>query len=448
MAISWLSSPAGEKKIVLLIKMKNKKVFLLLLFAALPLPAAGAEGYSLKECLSMAAGRNPDLLRERAALDENQAGYVVSRGALLPQLDATLSYQRYDQQLPSKKVLFGASLDDYYSDITVKQLLFSGGKYVSQLRSSKVSVEAQKQRLSLTERDLAFNVTKAYYEQLRAAQTLEIQKSVLEKLSQQRVAAQLLYNGGRTSVVDVLKIQTNESAQRDAVANAENQVYVKALALGQAMGVEEPVWAAFAMPQINETAAFEKTIPAAVLDANPEMLYAARNVEKSGLEIKTALASHYPALYLKGTYFMEDKEFFPGNANSYAGVFLALPIYYGGAVSAQTDRAGARYAQARETERKARLSLYSRYAAAVSTALDKKERVATSAKTLELAKETLTASELRYSAGKISVLDLLDAQNLWSNAYMSYANVTFDYLINTAEVKAIWPEAVTGEILK
>ena len=433
---------------MLSIKMKNKKVFLLFLFAALPLPSAGAAGYSLAECLSMATGRNPDLLRERAALDENQAGYVVSRGALLPQLDATLSYQRYDQQLPSKKVLFGASLDDYYSDITVKQLLFSGGKYVSQLRSSKISVEAQKQRLSLTERDLAFSVTKAYYEQLRAAQTLEIQKSVLEKLSQQRVAAQLLYNGGRTSVVDVLKIQTNESAQRDAVANAENQVYVKALALGQTMGVEEPVWASFAMPQINETAAFEKTIPAAVLDANPEMLYAARNVEKSGLEIKTAQAAHYPAVYLKGTYFMEDKEFFPGNANSYAGVFLALPIYYGGAVSAQTDRAEARYAQARETERKARLSLYSRYAAAVSTALDKKERVATSAKTLELAKETLTASELRYSAGKISVLDLLDAQNLWSNAYMSYANVIFDYLINTAEVKAIWPEAVKGEILK
>ena len=43
--------------------------------------------------------------------------------------------------------MFGVSTDDYYSDITVKQLLFSGGKYVSQLRSSKVSVEAQKQRL-------------------------------------------------------------------------------------------------------------------------------------------------------------------------------------------------------------------------------------------------------------------------------------------------------------
>lgn len=429
--------------------MKKIKTYFILFCAALLFPSlAGAAGYSLDECLSLAAGKNPDLLRERAALDENQAGYVVSRGALLPQLDATLSYQRYDQALPSKKALFGASPDDYYSDITLKQLLFSGGKYMSQVRAAKVSTEAQKQRVSLAERELAFGVTKAYYEQLRAAQSLEIQKSVLEKLSQQRVAAQLLYNGGRTSVVDVLKIQTNESAQRDAVANAENQVYVKALALGQAVGVEEPVLASTAMPQINEAAAFEKTIPAAVLAANPEMLYAARTTERSSLEIKTAKAAHYPAVYLKGSYFMEDKEFFPGNANSYAGVFLALPIYYGGAVSAQAARAGARYTQAKETQRKARLSLYSRYAAAVSTALDKKERIATSAKTLGLAKETLTATELRYSAGKISALDLLDAQNLWSNAYLAYANVTFDYLINAAEVKAIWPEAVKGELLK
>jgi len=428
--------------------MNTRKLFFLVFALAVWAGQTQAAGYTLDECLAMAAGKNPDLLRERAALDENRAGYVVSKGALLPQLDVALNYQRYDQQLPSKKVLFGTSLDDYYSDLTLKQLLFSGGKYLSQLRSSKVSVEAQKQRVSLAERELTLGVTRAYYEQLRAAHALEIQKSVLEKLSQQRVAAQLLYNGGRTSVVDVLKIQTNESAQRDAVANAGNQVYVKALALGQAMGVAEPAWADFSMPKINEAAAFEKTIPAAVLDSNPEMLYAARNVEKSGLEITTAKSAHYPAVYLKGSYFMEDKEFFPGNANSYAGVFLALPIYSGGAVSAQTDRAGARYAQARETERKTRLSLYSRYAASVSTALDKKERVGTSAKTLELAKETLTASELRYSAGKISVVDLLDAQNLWSNAYLAYANVIFDYLINAAEVRSIWPEAVKGEILK
>jgi len=428
--------------------MNTRKLFFLLFALTACAGRARAADYSLSECLDKAAANSPDLLREKAVLDENQAGYTVSKGALLPQLDATLSYQRYDHQLPSKKALFGTSLDDYYSDITFKQLIFSGGKYMSQLRAATVSVEAQKQRVSFAGRELAFSVTKAYYEQLRAAQALEIQKSVLVKLSQQRVAAQLLYNGGRTSVVDVLKIQTNESAQRDAVANAENQVYVKALALGQAMGVEEPVGASFAMPQINEAAAFEKNIPGAMLDANPEMLYAARSVEKSKLEIKTAASAHYPSVYLKGSYFMEDNDFFPGNANSYAGVFLALPIYAGGAVAAQTGRAGARYTQAREAERKTRLALYARYAAAVSTALDKKERVATSAKTLELAKETLTASELRYSAGKISVVDLLDAQNLWSNAYLAYANVIFDYLINAAEVRSIWPEAVKGELLK
>ncbi len=90
-----------------------------LLFAVQPAIAAG---YTLDECLATATGKNPDLLWEKAALDENQAGYVVSRGALLPQLDATLSYQRYDKELPNKKVLFGTSLDDYYSDLTISGL--------------------------------------------------------------------------------------------------------------------------------------------------------------------------------------------------------------------------------------------------------------------------------------------------------------------------------------
>lgn len=403
---------------------------------------------TLEECLSKAAIGSPELLREKEALFESRAVYSISKAALLPQLDASLSYQRYHDQPQSKRILFGATHNDYYSDVTLRQLLFSGGKYITQLRLAEVAVSAQRQRLDQTNRELTLAVTRAYYEQARAMQALQIHKNVLEKLSQQRVVTQLLYNGGKVSVVDMLKIQTNEAAQLDVVKNLENQVYVKALALGQVVGVQEPLYTTAELPTINSEVEYQKELPESVLNSNPEMLYATKNIERSILEQKLAAAGHYPSVYFKGAYYMEDGTFFPGNANNYVGVFLSLPLYAGNAISAAVDRATARSAQARESARKTRLSLYARYAAAISSALDKKERVTTSAKTLELAKEALIAAELRYSAGKISVLELLDAQNLWSSAYLAYANVVFDYLISAAEVKAIWPQAIKGEILK
>lgn len=425
-----------------------KKLSALLLLFVLPAAGRAQDGYALGDCLETAALKSPEILRERAVLDEAEAGRSAALGPLLPQLDATLSYQRYEEQLPSKRAIFGASLDNYYSDLTLKQLLFAGGKYKAQLNSATAGRKAQRGRLSQAERDLRFAVTRAYYEQLRAAHTLEIQKSLLEKVTQQRITAELLYNGGKASVVDTLKTRAVEAAQRDAVKNAENQAYVKALALGQAMGLEEPARAAFAMPFLNKDVEFLKELPAAELDKSPEVLYAAGNLERAGYDLKAARAEHYPALYARGSYFMEDKAFFPGNANSYAGLFLSVPFYRGGALAAQADRAEARRRLAAESARKARLSVTARYAAAVSTALDKKERAATSAQTLELAKEALTASELRYSAGKITLVELLDSQNLWSSSYLAYANTVFDYLISAAEVASVWPEGVRGELLK
>ena len=418
-------------------------------FAFMPVGLIAAEGpYTIEECLTKAEAGNPDLLREKEILLEFQSGYSSSKGPLLPQIDATYIYQRYGEQEPGKKVIYGPSLDNYYSDFTFKQLLYSGGKYMAQLHSSRAMVEAQQQRVEQIRRDLTLIINKAYYEQLRALHALEIQKSVLEKLSQQRVVAQLLYNGGKTSVVDVLRIKTNESAQQDAVKNAENQVYVKALALGQAMGVEAPVGAALSMPRVNEGAVYEKEIPAAVLDSNPNMLYAAHTIEKNNFDVTATKAEHYPDVYFKGSMYAEDKKMFPGNRNNYAGVFFSLPIYRGNSMAAQTDKARSRSRQAQEAARETRLSLYARYASAVSVALDKKDRLSTSAKTVDLAHETWTASELRYSSGKISVVDLLDAQNLWSNANLSYINLVFDYLESAAEVKAIWPDAIKGDILK
>jgi len=403
---------------------------------------------SLAECRTVAEKTNPDILSAAEKVAENLNRYYAFRGVLFPQADAAFSYQRYQDQLPSKKALFGPSLDDYYSELTVRQLFYSGGKYISQMKSADAGYEAEKAKLEQVKRETFFSVSRAYYEQLRAQHSLHIQQAVLDKLKEQETVAQLLYNSGKTSVVDVLKIQTKVSSYEAQVQNSQNRTYLQALSLGQAMGIAEPVKANFELPKLNEQVVFARTLPEAELQSNPEAAYARRTANRYEHDINAYSADRMPSLYGRASYFREDSTFFPDNPNWYAGVYLSLPLFRGGTLKAQTEQAKQRHIQALENLRKTQLALSVRYQSAVASLIDKKNRVAVLKKTLALAKETLTATELRYSAGKISVLDLLDAENSWQDAYLAYASLILDYLVNAEELKTLWPQSIRGELLQ
>ena len=69
----------------------------------------------------------------------------------------------------------------------------------------------------------------------------------------------------------------------------------------------------------------------------------------------------------------------------------------------------------------------------------------TTKKVLELSKEALNAAELKYKAGKLTALELIDAQTVWNNAVLTYENNATDYLITLAEIEYICPEALVKE---
>lgn len=80
-------------------------------------------------CVEIAFKNNPELKSQGLKIEEMKSKYHQQIGNFLPQIDGSLSYYRYEKLLPSEKALIGESLDDCYADISLRQVLFAGGKY-------------------------------------------------------------------------------------------------------------------------------------------------------------------------------------------------------------------------------------------------------------------------------------------------------------------------------
>ena len=401
---------------------------------------------TVEECIDIADTNNQELISQGYRIKEMNSKYIQEISNILPQIDSKISYLRYGLQLPSKKTLFGESLNDYYTEISLKQVLLDGGKNIAKIKSSHSMLISEKYKYELTKRAVHLSVKKAYYEQLRAMFGLQIQEELIEKLNQQYNIAQLLYNSGKTSNLDVLKIQTQLASAEDALDNLKNLVYTKSLLLGMVMGINEPVNISFNLPEINENIKIDTICINNEFKDNPELKYIDELVKKAEYDISAESGEKFPTIFFLTNYFWEDKKFFPGNSNWYAGVSLSMPLFHSGGIISKINQAKYKKMQVIETEEQVKLNLTVIFQSALATVIDKLNRLKTTKKVLDLSEETLIAAELKYNSGKITATELIDAQTVWLNSKLNYINNIIDCMLSMAEIESICPEAISQEV--
>ena len=423
-------------------KLKTSVLFLACLFSLASAIYADDANMGLEQCIKTALTNNHEYLAQKSKNEE--AGYRLLQQVsnILPQVDASTSYYRYENELPSKKQLFGISNDDYYADISLKQVVFAGGRNIGQISAAAAGSDAEKARLENTRRNIIYSVKRAYYELAKIVFAFETQKELCDRLMEQLNMAQMLYSGGKISNLDLLKIQTQYASAGDILKNLQELKGIRGLMLGQTMGVSEVVDARIDLPEPVQDESILESNQANGFDDNPELIYSKKILDKSENEITVARADFFPTIYIRANYNVEDKLFFPGHPNWYAGVALTMPIFHWGGIFAQVKQAEARKEQASEAQKQVELSVSVRYRSAKASFYEKKDRLKTMRKIIELSKEALDSVELKYNSGKLSALELIDAQTVWFNAVLNYKNVIVEYYMAKADIENISPNAI------
>ncbi len=178
------------------------------------------------------------------------------------------------------------------------------------------------------------------------------------------------------------------------------------------------------------------------LEKRPDRRSLLSTVEAQARAVDVARAGHWPKLSLQGSYGMRwgavpyDS---PAGTDAVAdvgriGLYLDLPIWEGGRVSAEMDRERARLIALQERLRELDLRITLEVERAVLDLTAIEARIAALEKGVALARETLKMEQEKYEVGAGTTIEVLDAQTALIEAEKNLARALADRATAAAQL--------------
>ncbi len=406
---------------------------------AVQITAASLE-ISYDDAIKMADSLNPQNRIYYSRISELMLKKQVLKSNFLPQIDGLLSYTRLEETPPGKKYLLGDSKNDIYGDITIKQLLFDGGKSHIENQINDKQTEVEIQNWDQLRRSIRVKVTRAWFEALKAKYGLKVQLDLIKRMQEQQSIAELLYSSGKVSNLDVLRIKTQILSAQGQLQTLKSAYSVRLFALAQAIGTTDSLFITDSeiyrldtlQDSIIEFCSYDEAIQKA-----PEIKAAAALHEKSLVDQRMLKTEYFPTLSVKASMNLEDSKFFPQNPNWNAGLVLNVPVFKGGSVKAKMAQAKERTYQYLQGIESAKINFENNFRSALEVAKEKQQRISIAEQTFAAAMETNEAAELRYSSGKLSAFELIDAQITLYRTQQDIFNARVDFRIALEELKVM-----------
>jgi outer membrane protein len=295
--------------------------------------ATCTQAITLQEAISRALQIAPSLELAAAQNNLSSAQVAAARAPLLPAIDGVAEYNDspgYDPTISNN----GLSL----AQLTLGYTAFDGGRRTALLRAARYAREAAMLGVRAARAQIAYDVSVAYFDLMRAQETGDEQQASLERLSRYVSIIESLRNTGRANDSDVLKIKSARDSTRLALATTRENREHASIVLGSMIGeYDAPNLAVVELSRL-------PALPNGNVDNSPSVRAAQRQVQSAQLTIRAARDERYPTLKLaltagwEGVYPRQTLRRFYGA--SYDGT-LSVPIFDGGLISSHIDTARA-----------------------------------------------------------------------------------------------------------
>jgi outer membrane protein TolC len=444
----------------------TKITFTLLALSLLAVGTAAAEPMTLAKCIDVALQGNPDITSANLEVEATTAQSKSARGAFGPRLHLDAGIQRWDKPLPFNL----GSLTDVMTWMTTSllalgapnppasssagfpnirdQWTWSVGATLAQpltslwtikegyaLRQMGVDV-AEIQRKS-ARRDVAFQVTEAYYRVLQAMRMADVAQKSVENIDAQVKRAQSFYRAGTVGRNDLLRAELGLAAAKQRLIQANGGVVLARGQLARLMGLppDSPI------DPVDKTTevAVGPLIPASQAENRAvadrlEIKEIARRIDQAQAGVSLAKSKMLPQVNAVANYtHTVGSQFSPTNA-WFIGGTASWDIWEGGGTYYGIDESKARMAQALSARRKAEdmIRLETRSAHVNATTAAQALTVARDA--VEQAEENFRIEQKRYESGDNTSFDVLDAENQLTTARGQLQAATYDSLITQSNL--------------
>ena len=434
-----------------------------LLALALAISSISLQADSLRDIYELALENDAQLKAEEAVYLARRETENLGRSQLLPQVVTSYSYQNSDTDTDSQSPDFSnppnipitdtsSNVDidtDGYS-VSLNQALFDLPAWFEFKSGKEVTKEAEA-TFAANQQNLIVRVVEAYLLVLRAQDNLSASRAQERAFERQLEQTQQRFEVGLIAITDVYEAQAARDLAQVSRLVDENNVSVALERVSVLTGQS-----ASNLNILREDFEIRPPEPidrAAWVDfslANNFLLRASNYREEAARQsAKASRLEHAPKV--SGGY--EYSDFSTDGSRSVKpdtgvvappdndqeqhtwGVRVDLPLYSGGAISANRRASAQEFNAAREERINLSRNIVTNTRSLHMTVVSDVSRIAARKQSIISSKSSLDATQAGYEVGTRNVVDVLNAQNTLFSAERDYANSRYDYIINLLRLK-------------
>jgi len=400
---------------------------------------------TLQEAMERAKAVSQQLLSADIAARMAREDKVQAKAALLPSLNWENGYSYTQPNGPDNSLTFvpndGPRL--YTNMANVHADIFAPGKRADY--QAAIAAEAvARAKVEIAARGLTATVVQNFYGMAVAQRHLNNARRGLQEAQQFVDITRKQEAGGEAARSDVVKAQlTLDQRQRDV---QDAQLASDKARIGFAVFLfadfRQDYAVADDLDRLTPLSAFSE-IEALAQNNNPDIRAAQSTVTQETFGIKSARSAFLPTLSLDYWVGIQAREYAlhdalgQNNVGNYVVASMNVPVWNWGATRSKVKQAELKLEQARTdlsfTHRQLLSNLNSYYLEASVAS----SQMASLKHSLDLSEESLKLTLLRYQAGEVTVLEVVDAQTTLFGARNAYDDGLARYRVALANVQTL-----------
>jgi len=337
-------------------------------------------------------------------------------------------------------------------DVSLSQTLFDLSAWFS-WRAGKETTQQARATLSAAQQDLIVRVVQSYFGVLRAQDNLRASQAQERAFERQLEQTRQRFEVGLIAITDVYEAEAaRDLAQVTRIVDENNVAVAKenlSVLTGQTPGSLYVLGESF-NPRPPEPADRSEWVDFAL--ENNNQLAAARFAEEAARQNATAFKmGHAPKVTASYRYqdtettgtIVQDRNspflFDPDSEqnNETWQIRLDVPLFAGGAISANRRRAAEQFNTARESRINLTRTTVTQARSLHMTVMSDVSRVMARKQSIVSSQSALDATQAGYEVGTRNIVDVLNAQNKLFSAQRDYANSRYDFVINSLRLKEV-----------
>ncbi len=407
-----------------------------------------SDSLTIDEAVRMALATNPAIQQAAHAIDASKARVEESESSLYPEAGVSLNYTRLGPVAAFSFPGFGSinlfPSNNYDEHVGVSATVYDFNKRQKSIDLVKTQVQSSKDRLELVRQDLAYRTVQTFYTILFLKQSIQVQNDEINTLNEHLNMTRKKVEAGTATDFDVLTTQVRVAAAQNTKISLENSLANAEITLRHLLGLP---------PNARVEPAGEFTEAPVPLNLDSLINVAMQNrvevkaaddqIVSAQAQYNVASAVNNPSVNIALAYGF--KNGYEPNINAWRGnyaaaVQLQIPLsgvvpYFGGyREESMQQEASANIKAAKSYKSDVAEQIKADVQRGVADLRSSMDKFQTTDVAVQQAESALSLAKIRYEAGTVTNLDLLDAETSLAQARLMRLEALYRYVIGRYEL--------------